>query len=535
MPTLPPELLGRVFDFVDDKDLISLRLVCKDICAAANRPFAICFFANSQHVATEHSIQALVKITAHGVFSPYIKTVTICSARIATHVLDERDNTGDTDEEDIEPHEEPGDEADREADDNDDESDDVGETLVDTSFVRSGQFDRLLKIAFSNIRETSRYVAIGVSKDYRSRGSFSNILLSPKRRPYGWRTMIDASNIIYRTVDTLNIILAAASDSGCQINGLSVVYYMPSLYDDGYEMKKALERFFQTCTSPLDIYFDWKGFPVIEYVCREESVNLFGHFVSSRGNNDAQSPVDAVVRWILKQPMWDFYADSFKFSDLSFSDIYFVDSLEDVMLTRLELQSSPFGKDSYSNLFERLAAMPNLRLCEFYKFKYQIPRQYDGYSVELRSGTYPAKRDNLYLLFPNNQICLNVSGENVSQQLLDLAAYTSAAERKKIQAIEADGEVKDPWVSALDISHEPRKFADDDLGLYSGSDDDGLCDRSDEEENEEEEDAQRIQRIQRIRRVRRTKTIYQNSILPRRRSMLFQCCRSSECRLRQSI
>ncbi|CAD0028313.1 unnamed protein product [Aureobasidium pullulans] len=468
LPTLPPELLGRVFDFVDDKDLISLRLVCKDICAAANRPFAICFFANSHHVTTEHSIQALVKITAHMVFSPYIRTVTICSARIATQVLDERDNTENTDEEN---------------------SDDVEELLVDTSFVRSGQFDRLLKIAFSNIRKTSRYIAIGVSRDYRSGGSFTFFSLSPKRRPYGWRTMIDASNIIYRTVDTLNIILAAASDSGCQINGLSVVYYMPSLNDDGCEMKKALENFFQTCTSPLDIYLDWKNFPAIEYIRREGSVSLIGHFVSSRGNNDSQSPVDAVVRWILKQPMWIFYADCFEFSDLSFSDIYFVYSLEDVMLTRLELQSSPFGKDSYSNLFERLAAMPNLRLCEFYKFKYQIPRQHDGYSVELRSGTYPAKRDNLYLLFPNNQICLNVSGENVSQQLLDLAAYTSAAERKKIQAIEADGEVKDPWVSALDISHEPRKFADDDLGLYSGSDDDGLCDRSDEEEYEEEEEA----------------------------------------------
>ncbi|TIA07423.1 hypothetical protein D6C80_09797 [Aureobasidium pullulans] len=384
LPTLPPELLGRVFDFVDDKDLISLRLVCKDICAAANRPFALCFFANSHHVTTEHSIQALVKITAHGVFSPYISTVTICSARIATHVLDERDNTENTDEENVEPHEEPGDEADGEADDNDDESDDVEEFLVDTSF-------------------TSRYIAIGVSRDYKSGGSFTFFSLSPKRRPYGWRTMIDASNIIYRTVDTLNIILAAASDSGCQINGLSV------------------------------------------------------------------SPVDGVVRWILKQPMWNFFADSFKFSDLSFSDIHFVDSLEDVMLTRLELQSSPFGKESYSDLFVRLAAMPNLQSCGLYKFRYQVPRQ--------RAGT------------PSNfgPIRLNVSGGNVSQQLRDLAAYTSAAEREKILAIEADGEVKDPWVSALDISHEPREFGDNDLGLYSGSDDDGLCESSDSEEYEEEE------------------------------------------------
>ncbi|KAL2026533.1 hypothetical protein VTO58DRAFT_102513 [Aureobasidium pullulans] len=296
LPTLPPELLGRVFDFVDDKDLISLRLVCKDICAAANRPFVLCFFANSHHVTTEHSIQALVKITAHGVFSPYISTVTICSARIATHVLDERDNTENTDEENVEPHEEPGDEADGEADDNDDESDDVEEFLVDTS----------------------------------------------------------------------------------------------------------------------------------------------------RGNNDSQSPLDGVVRWILKQPMWNFFADSFKFSDLSFSDIHFVDSLEDVMLTRLELQSSPFGKESYSDLFVRLAAMPNLQSCGLYKFRYQVPRQRAEYSIELRSGRYPAKRDNLYLLFPNNQIRLNVSGGNVSQQLRDLAAYTSAAEREKILAIEADGEVKDP-------------------------------------------------------------------------------------------
>lgn len=216
-------------------------------------------------------------------------------------------------------------------------------------------------------------------------------------------------------------------------------------------------------------------------------MSLIGHFVSSRGNNDSQSPLDGVVRWILKQPMWNFFADSFKFSDLSFSDIHFVDSLEDVMLTRLELQSSPFGKESYSDLFVRLAAMPNLQSCGLYKFRYQVPRQRAEYSIELRSGRYPAKRDNLYLLFPNNQIRLNVSGGNVSQQLRDLAAYTSAAEREKILAIEADGEVKDPWVSALDISHEPREFGDNDLGLYSGSDDDGLCESSDSEEYEEEE------------------------------------------------
>ncbi|THW74472.1 hypothetical protein D6D19_04797 [Aureobasidium pullulans] len=405
LPTLPPELLGRVFDLVDDQDLISLRLVCKDICAAANRPFAICFFANSHHLTTEYSIQALVKITAHGVFSPYIKTVTICSARIATHVLDERDNTENTDEENVEPHEEPGDEADGEANDNDDESDDVEELLVDTSFM----------------------------------------------------------------------------------NGLSVVCYTFPSNDDVHRMKKTLEKFFLTRTLPLDLYFDWRRLPVMQYACWEESVRLIGHFVSSRGDNDAQFPVDTVIRWILKQPMWHLYADRFKFSDLSFSNIYFVDSLEDVVLTRLELQSSPFGKESYSDLFVRLAAMPNLHSCELYKFRYQIPRQRAGYSIGLRSGTYPAKRDNLYLLFPNNQIRLNVSGENVSQQLLGLAAYTSAAERKKILAIEADGEVKDPWVSALDISHEPRKFRDNDLGLNSGSDDDGLCESSDSEEYEEEE------------------------------------------------
>ncbi|CAD0052338.1 unnamed protein product [Aureobasidium pullulans] len=78
---LPPEVLVEIFNLIDNKDLPNVRLTCKKLCEAANRPFGFANFTERAHVVSPYSINALVDITEHPIFGSYVKSVGICSAR----------------------------------------------------------------------------------------------------------------------------------------------------------------------------------------------------------------------------------------------------------------------------------------------------------------------------------------------------------------------------------------------------------------------------------------------------------------------
>lgn len=164
LPTLPPELLDRVFAFVDDKDLISLRLVCRDICAAANRPFAICFLANSHHVVTPHSIGTLLKVSSHAVFGPFIRRIMVRPARLPANVIEHAA--------DVDPDPDSND-PDGNLDENADEDMEDG-VVVDNAFIKSGQFSILMQQIFANAKHNPHPITIAVHED-------RYITLSPKQ------------------------------------------------------------------------------------------------------------------------------------------------------------------------------------------------------------------------------------------------------------------------------------------------------------------------------------------------------------------
>ncbi|THW60211.1 hypothetical protein D6D20_05955 [Aureobasidium pullulans] len=476
LPTLPPELLGRVFDFVDDKDLISLRLVCKDICAAANRPFAICFFAESRHVVTPHSIQGLVDISAHEIFGPYIKAVTICSARITYPVLVDEEEDEEVEQEDED--EGDADDDDDEDDDDEEDSDDEVEVVVDDSFVESGRLSYLLSQAFTNLRQYSRPIGLGICRNDNNQWTWSND--STKRLTtkkdhfyYGWKNMFQATTTkaSYRGPETLDKTLAAALEAGCQIGRLNLDFWTSAHPGAESVMQNTVSRFLQSRESSLDLYLESQG--IIKYYSNESYVCIFAVYMPDLKDCDSELPTSTIVEWLMNINFTVLYADSFGIKTATLSNFYYIQSLEHIMLGRIELASMPFGRESYSVIFETLSTLPNLGFCQLQKFKYKIGDR----SIHMPSGEYPAKRSNLYLVFPNDKINFDIEGNNVPNQLQDLAAYTVMAERKKVMVVEADKEVKDPWVSSLDTQHKEYEYDSADDDLYEGSDD--------EEDNDE--------------------------------------------------
>lgn len=65
LTSLPTEILCQIAEHVDGQDLMKMRLVCKLLHSAANKPFGITYFTIRRHVLSMESIEALLEIVSH--------------------------------------------------------------------------------------------------------------------------------------------------------------------------------------------------------------------------------------------------------------------------------------------------------------------------------------------------------------------------------------------------------------------------------------------------------------------------------------
>jgi hypothetical protein len=77
IPHLPNEILYEIAGYVDDEDLLNLRLSAKVFHAITAVRFAVTFFENRAYDISPKGLKALVKITQHPSFARYIRSVTI--------------------------------------------------------------------------------------------------------------------------------------------------------------------------------------------------------------------------------------------------------------------------------------------------------------------------------------------------------------------------------------------------------------------------------------------------------------------------
>ncbi|KAH0344726.1 hypothetical protein KCU81_g4593, partial [Aureobasidium melanogenum] len=77
IPHLPNEILYEIAGYVDDEDILNLRLSAKVFEYITNDRFATTFFGDRAYELSPEGLEALVKITEHSVFAPHIRTVVI--------------------------------------------------------------------------------------------------------------------------------------------------------------------------------------------------------------------------------------------------------------------------------------------------------------------------------------------------------------------------------------------------------------------------------------------------------------------------
>ncbi|THY67147.1 hypothetical protein D6C97_01024 [Aureobasidium pullulans] len=80
--TLPSEVLGIIVHHCDDGDLGNLRLSCKTLGTAATQPFGRRCLAERRFVFAKYSMQGLVDLTVHPVFSPCVRSLSFGVCRL---------------------------------------------------------------------------------------------------------------------------------------------------------------------------------------------------------------------------------------------------------------------------------------------------------------------------------------------------------------------------------------------------------------------------------------------------------------------
>ncbi|THY60664.1 hypothetical protein D6C98_02278 [Aureobasidium pullulans] len=81
MLALPQEILVRVFDHVDKKNLPSIRFVCSDFEMAGNPRFAKEFLTRRRHTMSLESISTMHEIVSHSYFGSFVDTIILNCVR----------------------------------------------------------------------------------------------------------------------------------------------------------------------------------------------------------------------------------------------------------------------------------------------------------------------------------------------------------------------------------------------------------------------------------------------------------------------
>ncbi|CAD0100000.1 unnamed protein product [Aureobasidium mustum] len=426
LSTLPVEMLDRIFRLVDNSDLIHLRCVSRYISTIASRPFAIRNFGNMRHVVTEESMKTLLAISAHETFGAHIKSIILSPVRAISAVLEPLDFSNIEDD----------------------------GIVVDNSFIKSGRFSDLMQQVLSNFKQHSDSIAIGVKEDcclrHSRRDQYS---VAPKQQIFhGERAFCKAAELgtVFETSETLELLFAEMRAAAININRLEIELARDSCYNVRGKTQRTIKKLLESRNSSIDLKIRWKYHGVLKYKHLQSSLR-FSASSLLLDRFDYRADVlllDDIVQQLTDRSVWELYLRELDNGRLSFLNMYFIQSLRTVTLADINLSSAYFAEDLYSNMFERLSRIPDLRHCKLHRLHYLLQQDtsWSPHMMQTRSGRYPSERETLLLVFPDGKFEFEIQGADISQQLKDLAAYTAAAEKEKVRETEAARQVIDSRV-----------------------------------------------------------------------------------------
>jgi hypothetical protein len=206
--TLPAELLCEVADHVDGEDLINMRLACKPLHDAANRPFGLTYITHRCHALTPASIEALLEIVTHPALGSYVNSISMVAAFPVT--LDPK--YGRTIE--------------------------YAAKYLPEAYVNSRSYMQLMKQVFAKILEHQTPVHITICDPESESG-------------YGWDEMLEDPSLYWSRCyeETLDNTLVAAIRANCHVQTLEL-----NMHGHNFDrLHDVLEDLFSPTRPPLKL------------------------------------------------------------------------------------------------------------------------------------------------------------------------------------------------------------------------------------------------------------------------------------------
>lgn len=426
---LPPEVLVEIFNLIDNKDLPSVRLTCKKLCEAANRPFGFANFTERAHVVSPYSINALVDITEHPIFGSYVKSVGICSASAGLK---------------------------KEGFDYYYRMDaDAMNKLILNGYVKTGRFGRRMKRVFDNVRMRCRSVTISIYNDEPDGTRFVNESCLAPETYFGWTQFIKQSPgaPVFKPAETLEQTVYAARRAGCLIKCIRMDYFSPDMRFRGEIQRRldtTIQQVLESSITPLDFHVDG-----IRYHDKSASLEISEFMPKSREDTIHECPLTAFYCWVKAKKIARLRFHHNSYFNIRHFQPLLTSHLEYLGLDRLGVPCRDLDVNLWSEHIQSLCGLRGLRYCRLERLRYECDLGFDNVSdtswLELPGqDRYVCDYDSFHLLFRDGTKSFEAKGESVCTELKGLVCYLEASEEQKRSQIIREGLVSHDKIGIVD-------------------------------------------------------------------------------------
>ncbi|KAH0352636.1 hypothetical protein KCU83_g3561, partial [Aureobasidium melanogenum] len=416
---LPTEVLVEIFDLVPDKNLSTVRLVCKRLCDAATPRFATVNFTERIHVASPYSISALIKITEHPVFGGYVKT---------NKFIEEDDCDA-----------------------------------YRNVFVQTGSFAHCMERVFGNIRSRTGSVAIGIY-DNPGIGNLTRLSgtgsVAVPMKCYGWNQLTKPYTglIVYWIMETFEQTVFAARRVRCPVERLMMGLCEVNPFFQHKELDVTIHKILESNSTPLSLDVGREPGRKLSYRKELQRVELQKIDLSERTtqiNDGFELPLKASHAWLITQKVSELNVSQSGVHQAACLGQFLTPSLRCLELSKMFVSTRHFDSNLWSEYIQTISSLSALQHCKLNRLAYRISLTYDlfdrrEYIWLPDHGRYTYDSNVIDLAFHDGQESVEMTGDDVCEQLKELACYVAAAEAQRLQRIVNDGHVDWSVVSMTD-------------------------------------------------------------------------------------
>ncbi|KAG9557471.1 hypothetical protein KCU71_g11029, partial [Aureobasidium melanogenum] len=455
LPGMPTEILSLIINLVDSESLKTLRLTNKRLCAIASGPFALEYFSERKHVVSQHSMNALIEITAHSFFGKFVKTVTICGSR---------------------PRMFSG----------------CSGPAPQHRVLSFRQLRDKLNEIFSNIRRNSSSVCVGACDEagycYGSE-DFARCVDAIDSFNHNLFHAFYGQEHFHHMAKIFGITFRAAQAAGCEIERIKVDIpdtKMAEMLSVGYgeEVQTLLRTFITPLSKPLSLDLI-RGNDHGEYLRYDHitgELRMLGVSLHTTTDDDCNyfPNVQSTLDWLTTFSITQIDVSHCFVTNSDLLRIFCVPQLERLTLRDIELHTGFFEFNFWSHFLLRLSRLTTLKYLELLWASYYFLS--DRSHFVLPSGRYQFAKQTcsfrLLLSEDKTEAVVLSDHTSISGQLKALSDRVAQLELDKIAEIERDGYVRTNFVGISKTS-QPEE------DVVSGEDDHGSMedDGSDEADN----------------------------------------------------